>query len=150
MKKAIAAFILLVAINNARAQKVEDSVKAAVNSLFIAMAASDSTGIINSFAPAGMLQTVVEKDGSTTVETEKLTDFAHVISGLKRSDADEQIKFNTIKIDGPLAFVWAPYNFFYKGTFSHCGIDCFCLVRTGNGWKIQYIIDTRRKEGCRY
>jgi len=57
---------------------------------------------------------------------------------------------NLIKIDGPLAFVWAPYNFFYKGKFSHCGVDCFAMVRMNGSWKIQYIIDTRRKNACKY
>lgn len=150
MKKlslAIACFILATAV---KAQKIEDSVKAAVNKLFISMATADSAGIVASFSDNSVLQSISEKDGKTTVETEKVTDFAHIIGGLQRSDADEQIKFNTIKIDGPLALVWAPYNFFYKGKFSHCGIDCFQLVRINGEWKIQYLIDTRRKDGCKY
>ncbi|HVX51156.1 MAG TPA: hypothetical protein VHB48_13405 [Chitinophagaceae bacterium] len=144
------AVCLLATVTAVKAQKTEDSVKTVVNGLFIAMATSDSAGVINAFMQGGMLQTIIEKDGQTTVETEALADFAHVIAGLNRSDADEQIKYNTIKIDGPLAFVWAPYNFFFKGKFSHCGVDCFCVVRTAGGWKIQYIIDTRRKDGCKY
>ena len=134
----------------AGAQKAEDSVKTAVNRLFISMARSDSAAIIASFTDGGILQSVSEKDGKITVETEKLADFGHVIAGLLREEADEQIKFNEVKVDGPLAMVWAPYNFFFKGKFSHCGVDCFSLVRINGEWKIQYIIDTRRKDGCKY
>jgi len=47
-----------------------------------------------------------------------------------------------------MATVWAPYKFYYKGTFSHCGVDMFQLVRMKGGWKIVYLIDTRRKEPC--
>jgi hypothetical protein len=150
MKKLNILIACLLLVTFANAQKTEDSVKAAVNKLFIAMAMADSVGIIHSFTESGLLQSISEKDGKTTVETDKVTEFAHIIGGLQKNDADEQIKFNTIKIDGPLAFVWAPYNFFYKGKFSHCGVDCFQVVRMNGEWKIQYIIDTRRKDGCKY
>jgi len=152
MRKCILPVICLLIAHAVHAQvpKPEDSVKAAVNQLFISMATSDSAGVRGAFAEGGMLQTVNEKDGKTTVVTDNLSDFAHLIGSLQKGDADEQIKFNTIKIDGPLAFVWAPYNFFFKGKFSHCGIDCFCIVRLNSEWKIQYLIDTRTTKGCRY
>ena len=142
--------LMLVCGVKAQTVTVEDTVKAAVNKLFIAMATADSAGVIGSFTDGGLLQSVSEKDGKTNIETEKITGFAHIIASMQKGDADEQIKFNTIKIDGPLAFVWAPYNFFYKGKFSHCGVDCFQIVRINGEWKIQYIIDTRRTAGCKY
>ena len=141
--------ICLFALHNVKAQKAEDSVKAAVNALFIAMAASDSAAIVNSFADDAVLQSINEKDGKTTVVNEKTTDFGHAIAALQKGDADERIKFNELKVDGPLAMAWAPYNFYYKGKFSHCGVDFFGLVRKNGVWKIQYLIDTRRKDGCK-
>jgi len=62
--------------------------------------------------------------------------------------ADERISFETIKIDGPLAIAWTPYKFYYEGKFSHCGVNSFQLVRVDNQWRIQYLIDTRRRQGC--
>jgi hypothetical protein len=62
--------------------------------------------------------------------------------------ADERITFETIKIDGPLAVAWTPYKFYYEGKFSHCGVNSFQLVRLNGAWKIQYLIDTRRRTGC--
>ena len=56
--------------------------------------------------------------------------------------------FETIKIDGALASVWTPYKFYSGATFSHCGANSFQLVKIDGAWKIQYIIDTRRK-GCK-
>jgi len=32
--------------------------------------------------------------------------------------------------------VWAPYDFWRDGKFSHCGVDAFDLIKTDEGWKI--------------
>lgn len=151
MKKLFLLLVCFMALHVVQAQKdAEDSVKAAVNKLFIGMAQSDSAAIVTSFTQDAILQSIEEKDGKTSVRNEPVTAFGHAIASLQKGDADEQIKFNTIKIDGALALVWTPYNFFYKGKFSHCGVDCFCLVRIEGEWKIQYLVDTRRKTGCKY
>jgi len=68
---------------------------------------------------------------------------------MPKDAADERIVFETIRIDGPLASVWTPYNFYYEGKFSHCGVNSFQLVKINGEWKIQYLIDTRRKQGCK-
>jgi hypothetical protein len=132
----------------AHAQSSEDSVKLAVNNLFTAMISSDSAGVIHAFTEGAILQSIKETDGMVTAADEKLTDFGHVIAGLQKGDADERIKFDMVKIDGPLAIVWTPYQFYYKGVFSHCGVDSYQLLRVNGQWKIQYLIDTRRKGGC--
>jgi hypothetical protein len=44
-----------------------------------------------------------------------------------------------------MATVWTPYTFYYKGQYSHKGINSFQLVKLKEGWKIQYLIDTRYK-----
>lgn len=36
----------------------------------------------------------------------------------------------SIQVDGPLATVWARYDFYLNGTFSHCGHDAFMLALT--------------------
>ncbi len=144
-------YLLLIAATTVgvlHAQTAEDSVKAAVNNLFTAMKSSDSAGIIAAFTGSAILQTIQDKDSKISVLGEKVADFAHVIAGLQKNDADERIAFDVIKIDGPLAIVWTPYQFYYKGTFSHCGVDSYQLLRVDGAWKIQYLIDTRRKGGC--
>ncbi len=131
------------------AQTAEDSVKAAVNMLFDGMKNSDPIAIKNAFADSAMLQSIaVTKEGKTIIKDEAVKDFSVAISKMIRGDADERIVFETIRIDGPLALVWAPYKFYYKGQFSHCGVDSFQLVRINGVWKIQYLVDTRRKEPC--
>ena len=146
-------FIILTSVISltiaASAQSAEDSVKAVVNQLFDGMKNANATLLRQAFADSAIMQTItLTKEGRTSVQTEEVKDFADFVSKQSKGAADERISFETIKIDGPLAFVWAPYKFYYKGQFSHCGVDAFHLVRFNGAWKIQYLIDTRRKQGC--
>ena len=131
------------------AQTAQDSVKAAVNLLFDGMKTSDAAKIQSAFADSAILQTIGRlKEGSEVIRNESVKEFAASISKIAKGDADERIEFEAIKIDGPLASVWTPYKFYYKGQFSHCGVDSYQLVRINGIWKIQYLIDTRRKQPC--
>lgn len=132
------------------AQSAEDSVKTTVNRLFTAMKTSDSALLKTCFADKSILQTIAKsKEGNISVKDETLNEFASSISSQPKGSLDEQITFDIIRIDGPLAIVWTPYNFYYNGKFLHCGVNSFQLVRINNEWKIQYLIDTRRKAGCK-
>ena len=73
--------------------------------------------------------------------------FASQVAKMGKNILDERIQFAVVKIDGALAMVWASYQFYYKGKFSHCGTDSFQLARVNGKWKIQYLIDTRRSRG---
>jgi hypothetical protein len=130
-----------------RAQTAEDSVKASVKVLFDAMLHSDSATLVSAFADSALLQSVsVGKDDKTKVTTDPIHEFAALIKKLPAGAADERIRFETVRVDGPLAMVWAPYTFYYNGKLNHCGADSFQLVRVNGVWKIQYLIDTRRKD----
>lgn len=135
--------------NSIDAQKTADSVKAVVKQLFDGMKNSDAASIRSAFADSAILQTIGRNaKGEVRVQNENIADFAESISQLKKGAADEQIVFESIKIDEPLAIVWAPYKFYFNGKFSHCGVDSFQLVFINGQWRIQYLIDTRRKQPC--
>ncbi len=149
MTKIIILLFALVLFTDSDAQTVEDSVKAVVKQLFEGMKNSDASMIRSSFADSAILQTIAKnKEGKLIIQNDSVDEFAKTISTLKKGAADEQIKFESIKIDGPLALVWAPYKFYFDGKFSHCGVDSFQLVFINGQWKIQYLIDTRRKQPC--
>jgi hypothetical protein len=132
-----------------QAQSAEDSIKAVVNNLFAGMKNGDARLFKTAFSDSAIMQTISrDKEGKTAVLNENLNEFADFVSKLKKDSADERITFETIKIDGPLAIVWTPYNFYFNGKFSHCGVNSFHLVRFNGIWKIQYLIDTRRRQGC--
>src|SRR6202012_5663829 len=111
----LAALLLLCLMRTSSyAQSREDSVKAAVNLLFTGMKASDAGIIRSAFAENAILQTIfTSKEGKTQVKTEALEDFAASISKLEKGVADERIQVDVVRIDGPLAIVWAPYSFYY-------------------------------------
>ncbi|SRR6185312_4606460 len=149
--KSMKYFCLLICLafcNCIKAQSADDSVRSAVNQLFTAMKNADSALLVSGFADSAILQTVVDKDGKVQIKTEEVAEFAREIGKMQKGILDERIEFDVIRIDGALAIVWAPYKFYYKGKFSHCGADSFQLVRINGKWKIQYLIDTRRSQGC--
>jgi len=150
MKRILILLTAIVSVSSfTKAQTAEDSVKAVVNQLFTAMRTIDGAMLKDAFADSAVLQTISRKqDGTFFVRDEKVDDFVKSISKEKKDSLDERITYETIKIDGPLAIVWTPYKFYYAGKFSHCGVNSFQLVKINGRWKIQYLIDTRRRQGC--
>ena len=124
----------------------EGLVKATVNQLFNGVKTSDSILIKKSFHKNAVLQTITK---TSEVKNESIDDFVLSISKAEKGSLDERISFSNVLIDGNLASAWTLYEFYYKGQFSHCGVNSFQLVKSNNEWKIQYIIDTRRKDNCR-
>lgn len=149
MQKIILLTILVLSLSICHSQTTKDSVQTTINSMFLAMKTSDTSLLKICFTDSAILQTVaVKKDGSTKIKTETVKDFVAQMATIASGAADEQIQFGNINIDGALANVWTPYQFYFNGKFSHCGANNFIMVRTNNKWLIQYIIDTRRKNGC--
>ena len=150
MKYFLIVLTMALITGSTRAQTAEDSVKAVINRMFTAMKDADGPALKSCFADSAILQTILRsKEGKTLVKGDAVAGFIDFVSKQVVGDADERIRFESIKIDGPLAIAWTPYTFFYKGQFSHCGVNSFQLVRFDGEWKIQYLIDTRRKLGCK-
>lgn len=134
---------------SARSQTASDSALAVVEQLFASMKQADTAKMRPLFAADAIMQTIADqKEDGSVVKGSTVEQFHQSVGKLQPGDADEQISKPVVLIDGALATVWAPYRFFFKGVFSHCGVNCFQLVRMQAGWKIQYLIDTRRKAPC--
>lgn len=132
------------------AASAEDSIRHVVNTTFIAMKESDTILLKTCFTEGALLQTFAPgKGGKTTIVTETVSSFARSIASLPKGVADEQVVFERIQIDGPMAAVWAPFKLLLNGRFYSCGVNNIQLVRLNNEWKIQYILDTRRKDNCK-
>ncbi len=67
----------------------------------------------------------------------------------KERDWDEQLTDYIVNSDGNIAHVWAPYEYFMDGKFSHCGANSFTLVYTDESWKILHLIDSLRIGSCK-
>ncbi|SOD20256.1 nuclear transport factor 2 family protein [Pedobacter xixiisoli] len=127
----------------------ESSIKKTINQLFDGMRKSDSTLVRNAFNQGAILQTIANtKEGRTVVRSSDVNAFIASIAKPHPEIYDERITFTKILIDDNLASVWTDYKFYIGKRFSHCGVNSFQLVKTENGWKTVYLIDTRRKENC--
>jgi len=132
------------------AQTEDEAVKKPIVALFDGMRKSDTSLLRSAFAPTAILQTIGRnKEGKTVIRTDDVNKFIEAVGKPQEQILDERITFETIKIDGGLAIVWTPYQFYIGQTFSHCGVNSFQLVKLDGEWKIQYLIDTRRKDGCK-
>jgi hypothetical protein len=131
------------------AQNDEVAVKQVVNRLFDGMKKSDTAMIRSVFSSDPTLQSIAtSRDGNVLIVNEPLDSFLVEISKPHTEVYNERLSFDVIKIDGELAMVWAPYKFYAGERLNHCGTDSFQLVRISGQWKIQYLIDTRRRQGC--
>ncbi len=141
MNKIFALFFLTTSLCFGQNQEIEQPVR----TLFTAMKNADAELLKSVFSETAVLQTIT-KDG---VKNEDINDFIASVSKMQKNDLDERIIIKAIHTDGNLASIFTPYSFYFKGKFSHCGANSFQLVKQNGEWKIQYLIDTRRKDNCK-
>ena len=91
-----------------------------------------------------------DKEGSHKVKSDSPSGLLKAIANRPDSQKwDERLESYIVQIDGNLAHVWTPYQFWFNETFSHCGANAFTLAKLNNGWKIVHLIDSRRKASCK-
>jgi hypothetical protein len=123
----------------------EKEVKQVIQNMFHAMLQADTTLLRTCFSDKVIFQTIVNKPEGAMINTMSINDFIQSIGKQAPNVLDERIEFGAIQIDPLMATVWTPYTFYLKGQYSHKGINSFQLVKFKEGWKIQYLIDTRYK-----
>ncbi|MEY3114392.1 MAG: hypothetical protein RL423_582 [Bacteroidota bacterium] len=123
----------------------EKEVKQVIQNMFQAMLQADTTLLKTCFSDKVIFQTIVNKLEGVVIKTESINDFIQSIGKQAPNALDERIEFGAIQVDPLMATVWTPYTFYLKGQYSHKGINSFQLVKFKEGWKIQYLIDTRYK-----
>ena len=138
-------FFLLISSFSFAQNTSEKEIIKPIENLFNAMKSADSLGVKNAFSDSAIMQTFGKNQ---EIRTDKVEDFAKQVGASKAGDLDERFTISKILVDGNMASVWVPYQFYYKDNFSHCGVNSFQLAKINNEWKIQYIIDTRRKDNC--
>lgn len=122
--------------------------KQIVDEFFIGFHAKDSI-VLQKVCHTNMsLQTVINAKENSRLKTEKASEFFKSIASIPDNiKVLEKITDYEVKIDGNMAHVWTPYEFYVNGQLSHIGVNSFTMVKEPNGeWKIVHIIDTRRKQ----
>lgn len=93
--------------------------------------------------------TYTNKKGEKILKTDNVEGLLKFAKSIKPTDDYfEKILSYKILIDGNLASVWTPYEFYNKGKFSHCGVNSFQLFNNNGNWEVIYLIDTRKRNGC--
>jgi hypothetical protein len=124
----------------------DGEVRAAVDRIFDGMRAADADMVRSGFADDVRFARPQE-GGQAPIAFSTLDGFLTAVAG-SEGRWDEQIYDVEVRVDGPMASVWAPFTFYLDGAISHCGVNSMELLREPDGWKVTQISDTRRTEGC--
>lgn len=116
--------------------------------LFEGMRNADSAMVRSTFAAGARFARVDTRQspGTITFDTPDRW-LAGVANSAKRWD--ERTYDVQVRADGNMAQVWAPYTFYLDGKILHCGVDAMELLSDVSGWKVTYLSDTQRRDGCR-
>lgn len=131
-------------------EEAETQAVAVIEQLFDAIRAADSAAVRSLWAD-GVTQfgsSFTSPSAGPTVAFTSKEDFVTAIGGAQVGAWDEQIIVRDVMVDDNMVTVVTPYEFYFDGNFSHCGVDVFVIARTGDGWKIVSLVDTRRRAGC--
>ncbi len=134
-------------VDPAAAQTPEADVLEVVQRLFDGMRAADTTMMRSTFHPEIRLLTTGSRDGFPVAGVVPMARWLEAVAGADQI-LDEQIHEPEVRVADNLAAVWTYYTLHVGDELSHCGYDAFQLVRTGDGWKITQVADTRQTEGC--
>ncbi|HZV68018.1 MAG TPA: nuclear transport factor 2 family protein [Saprospiraceae bacterium] len=127
----------------------ETQVRAVVDKMFSAMLQKDTAKLRQCFIPGVQLMTYAhDSKGNYSAKYEQLPDFLRQIILIGDTEIEEVLTGWQCYMDEGMASVWAPYEFFYDGKFSHCGVNSMQLMKVKGEWKITQIADTRRKKDC--
>ncbi|WP_289659222.1 nuclear transport factor 2 family protein [Flavobacterium panacagri] len=136
-------FLFLGIICNAQKQEVQKCIEV----FFEGFHQRDSAKIKTVCADKMILQSISENSAKgNKLSNESATAFYKAIVSIPLSmKFQEKILSYNIQIDGVMAHVWAPYEFYINDKLTHSGVNTFTLFKEKDNWKIIYLIDTRRK-----
>ena len=123
-----------------------EAVVAVVQRFFDSMATHDVALATSVLVSDGHFFAVRQEKGETTVRSTSVKDYLARPAGKER--LLERMWNPEVKLHGPIATLWTPYDFHRDGKFSHCGIDAFDLLKTKAGWQIASVVYTVERENC--
>jgi len=125
----------------------EKAIKQSISVFFEGLQTSDTLKIQSVCHKEMKLQSITEKNTVGGLSYQSNSDFYKSVAAIpKNVKIEERILSYNIQIDGTMANVWTPYEFYINEKLSHIGVNSFTLLLENNIWKIVHIIDTRRKK----
>ncbi len=125
----------------------EAAVLAAIDGFFVSMAARDTENFAAFQTPDGMTYTQRIDEGHWVLLRRSNQ---QLIKAHEEGNAAVAETFwePTVMIRGPLAVVWAPYEFRRDGEVSHCGIDVFNMLKIDGRWVVGNAMWTVEPNAC--
>ena len=137
MRVPLLTILFALAASTAHAQGVpeRDAVLKALQVFFDTMTARDVDGAREILVPQGRFHVLdLSKPESEPRSFSNEEYFAQLQAS--KQTMRERIWNPEVRVHGPIATVWTPYDFWIDGKLNHCGVDAFDLIKTGEGWKI--------------
>ena len=136
---------------SAQSDNQKKEIKNTIETFFVGLQKGDSTVLKSTLHKDLKIQTTfTNKKGEKVLKTETRSKLLTNVANKKPENTYlEKLLSYTIKIDGNLASVWTPYEFYLNGKFSHCGANSFQLFNNNGKWEIIYIVDMRRRGNCK-
>jgi hypothetical protein len=130
-------------------QAQEAELQTFVQHFFQAMYDRDSVALQKAFLPGASLYTFsYDSKGNPRAKAEFIPDFIRGVKLIGDAQFEERLTGWQCLIDDGIASIWTPYEFYFEGKFTHCGVDSWQLIQVLGEWKIAQLTDTRRKTGC--
>ncbi len=125
----------------------EKTPKAIVDDFFTAFHAKDTLALRELCHPEIVLRTVANTKEGNKLKDDKFDEFLNSIATIPANlKIFEKLIDYKVDIDGNLAHVWTPYEFYVNDKLSHIGANAFTLYNDNGKWQIIHLIDTRRKK----
>ncbi|BDB55159.1 hypothetical protein GENT5_14640 [Flavobacterium ammoniigenes] len=138
--------VSLILIFSSATYSQNEEVKQVVVTFFKGFHAKDSITMKSVCADKMILQSISESSKGTQLKNDSAQDFFRSIATIPNTILfEEKLLDYSIQVDGAMAHVWTPYEFYLNNKLSHKGVNAFTLFKDNGLWKIVYLIDTRRK-----
>ena len=143
MKKALLLLLMLFSFSG---QAQNDEVQKTIKTFFEGFHAKDTLLIKSTCSEKIILQSISESPKGNKLTEDSAKDFYKSIATIPAEmKFEERILSYNIQVDGTMANVWTPYEFYINGKLSHKGVNNFTLFKDTSGWRIIYLIDTRKR-----
>ncbi|XLS27605.1 nuclear transport factor 2 family protein [Flavobacteriaceae bacterium M23B6Z8] len=128
----------------------DEQIKRSILNFFEGFHERDSVAIKKTISDHFILRTIfLDSSGSEVLKTTPVNTFLFSLTKIPQNKTfEEKLLSFSIHTDGLMAHAWTPYEFWYDGSLSHCGVNSFRLMKTKTGWHIISITDTRYKNQC--
>ncbi len=143
MKKVLVFVIILI---NQVFFAQDTEIQLTIGNFFNAFHQRDSVALKKVCSENLVLHSISESEKEPKFSIQKASDFFKSIAAIPLSmKFEEKILSFKVQVDGSMAHVWTPYEFYVNDKLSHSGVNSFQLYKDNEVWKVVYILDTRRK-----